>query len=111
MKWLMITLFSIFLLACEPITSYEPEVRPDNISASAIWVGGPDGGVYTVVKLLNDEYSGTVFYESGDIWYEGSFVYTGKELFDVSDKTLYSAWDGDILYLVNGDKLIAANTD
>jgi len=111
MKWLMITLFSIFLLACEPITSYEPEVRPDNISDSAIWVGGPDGGVYTTVKLLNEEYSGTIFYESGDIWYEGSFVYTGKELFDVSDKTLYSAWDGDILYLVNGDKLIAANTD
>jgi len=111
MKWLMITFFSIFLLACEPVTSYESEVRPGNVSDSAIWVGGPDGGVYTAVKLLNGGYFGTVFYESGDIWYEGSFVYTGTAFFDVSDKALYSAWDGDILYLVNGDKLIAENTD
>lgn len=111
MKWLMVTFFSIFLLACEPVTSYEPEVRPDNVSDSAIWVGGPDGGVYAVVRLSNNKYSGTVYYESGDIWYEGSFVYSGKEFFDVDDKTIYSAWDGDILYLVNGHQLIATNAD
>ncbi len=108
MKWLIATVLSFCLLACEPVTSYEPESRPDKVPVSAIWIGGPDGGVYALVRSEKRKYSGIVYYEnSGDIWYEGDFTYTGEQPFDVTEQSLYSAWDGDVLYLVNGEQLVA----
>lgn len=108
MKRLIITVFSFFLLACEPVTSYEPESKPDKVPSTAIWIGGADGGVYAVVNISESKYFGTVYFEhNGDVWYDGGFTYTGKKPFNVTDKSLYSSWDGDILHLVNGEQLIA----
>ena len=108
MKWLIFAVLSCFLFACEPVASYEPEFKPGKVPGAAIWIGGPDGGVYALVKISENKYSGVVYFEhNGDIWYDGKFTYTGEQSFDVTDKSLYSSWDGDILYLVNGDKLIS----
>ncbi len=106
MKKLIAILFlSIAITGC----SQADEVRgdkPDAVPEAAIWVGGSDGGVYVNITWVNDEYSGGVYFEhNGEIWYEGPFEYSGEKAFDVSDKASYSAWDGEKLYLTNGEWL------
>lgn len=112
MKGLIVTLLALTLLACEPVSTYEPSVRPDNVPTSALWVGGPDGGVYAKISESKGSYSGTIYFDStGEVWYEGSFTYTGQDKFDVTEGSSYSAWDGDILYLVNGQQLISSSAE
>lgn len=106
MKLLFTFVLMFLLLACEPVSTYEPEARPNGIPASALWVGGPDGGVYVRMQVVDGNYSGTIYFDStGEVWYEGRFIYSGNTPFDVSEVSTYSAWDGDTLYLVNGQKL------
>ncbi|MDO6610431.1 hypothetical protein Q4601_09005 [Shewanella sp. 1_MG-2023] len=112
MKWINILLISFLLFGCEQVATIEPEVRPNNIPLAALWVGGSDGGVYVKVDPENGQYKGTIYFESsGEVWYQGGFQYSGNEIIDTRDQTLYAAWDGDILYLTNGEKLVSMATE
>ncbi|KJY95674.1 hypothetical protein [Pseudoalteromonas ruthenica] len=107
MKTLLALLFVFFLSACDQSSTYEP-TRPDDVPASSLWIGGPDGGVYAEIREDDGDYSGTIYFDStGEIWYEGAFEYTGKEPFEVDNKASYTAWDGTILYLSNGKQLVS----
>lgn len=106
MKLLFTSILIFLLLACEPISTYEPESRPNGIPISALWVGGPDGGVYVTMQVVDGDYSGTIYFDStGEVWYEGRFRYSGNTPFDASEASNYTAWDGDTLYLANGQQL------
>ncbi|HIF5839438.1 TPA: hypothetical protein ACX3EF_004694 [Vibrio parahaemolyticus] len=97
----------VFLLAgCEPVDITEERDRPSLVPLSAHWVGGLDGGVYLEVYAVGDNYTGTVYYpNSGEIWYQGGFKYSGKGIINVNNSKLFSSWDGDTIYLTNGEKL------
>lgn len=108
MKNIISGLALLLLFACQPVTSSEPEIRPEPVPVTALWVGGADGGVYVDINHDAGNYSGTVYTDSsGDIWYRGSFTYSGTAEFDVKAATSYTGWDGEMLYLANGEHLQA----
>ena len=108
MKRIFTCIVILFLFACQPATSYEPELRPESVPVSALWVGGADGGVYVDISLDAENYSGTIYTDStGDVWYSGSFIYSGTAEFDVNAAGSYTGWDGEMLYLANGEYLKA----
>lgn len=103
--------FLIFVGGCqreEPVQT-EP-VRPSNIPATSIWVGGIDGGVFVTVKKLEKartgDYFAEIFYVSGDLAYRGPMKITPpSSTFDYRKKESYEGWDGDNLYLSNNKYL------
>ena len=98
----------LLLFACQLATSFEPQQRPQQVPTGAFWVGGADGGVYVDISCDAGNYSGTVYTDStGDIWYSGSFTYSGTAEFDVKAAASYTGWDGEMLYLANGEHLHA----
>ncbi|MGF1727868.1 hypothetical protein [Photobacterium nomapromontoriensis] len=110
MKVLIISILYLFLIACEPVGKYDPIDRPLNIPESAVWVGGADGGAYIYMVFSKNEYKGSVYFDStGELWYKGSFIYSGKDRFDTTNRELYASWDGETIYLVNGNTLTAVD--
>lgn len=86
----------------EPV-QIEP-VRPANIPATSIWVGGIDGGVFVTVKELEKSTTGDYFaeihYVSGDLAYRGPMkISPPGSSFDFKKKESYEGWDGDNLYI------------
>ncbi len=82
--------------------------------ATALWVGGLDGGVFLVFgKKASDPkqvYEVVVYYEhSGDVWFKGKLRLDSGEIDPRSyrDPNFFSAWDGDRLYLADGRQLTA----
>lgn len=107
--WLLTFLLAI---GCEreAVTPPEPN-RPPNIPKAAAWVGGLDGGVFVLIrkaeKSEKDRYIGEIYYLSGAVAYKGSLkIFPGGTThFDPTKKELYEGWDGDTLYLKNGQSL------
>lgn len=107
--------FSIlFLFGCIEV-SYRPDITPKNVSESAVWVGGPDGGVYIDLESTEEKqyYNLTVYAQV-----TGSILYKGKlksenilDSFNTRDSSAYSFWDGDNLVLSNGEILKAVKLD
>ena len=85
----------------------EPK-RPQNVPAKAIWVGGPDGGVFVVIEKRKETephvYYAEIYYESGELWYKGGLALEPPRapFPDPKQHELLSGWDGDALYLVDG---------
>ncbi|MEO3863992.1 hypothetical protein [Rheinheimera fenheensis] len=108
MKRIFTRIVILFLIACQPVPSAGPELRPEPVPVSALWIGGADGGVYVDINRDDKNYSGTVYTDStGDVWYSGSFIYSGTAEFDVKSAESYTGWDGEMLYLANGEYLKA----
>lgn len=107
MKSFLLLCIPFTLLACTPVSDSAPE-HPQNVPESAIWVGGTDGGVFVNIEKGDGVYNGAVYaMETGAIWYEGMLVYSGDGEFDIDDPDVYDGWDGENLYLTNGEKLSA----
>ena len=92
----------------EPVP-VEP-VKPANIPAASIWVGGIDGGVFVTVKELEEtntgKYYAEIYYVSGDLAYKGIMkINPPGSIFDPKKKESYEGWDGDNLYLSNNGYL------
>jgi len=110
-KYLLALVF-LFSVGCERESSTPAEpVRPSNIPASSVWVGGLDGGVFALIrqskKLGNDMYLGEIYYISGDLAYKGPMKIfpAGSIDFDPTKKESFEGWDGDKLYLKNNQYL------
>lgn len=107
MLWLMV----FIIVGCNIEIKTEVPERPSNVPESAIWIGGPDGGVFVFVKKHNDVdakiYLAKVYYVSGDIAYNGLMrLYPDDSSeFDVEKKESFVGWDGDKLYLSNNRHL------
>jgi hypothetical protein len=102
----------IMLLGCDRVedVSAIPE-KPETIPEESIWVGGLDGGVFVSIQEASDtnrnEYSGEIYYVSGDLAYKGLFDLQPEDSggFDQANPKVYEGWDGDTLYLSNGRQL------
>lgn len=106
LKGISVTALTFLLLACGSESRQSPE-KPGNVPANAMWIGKPDKGVFAAIDHINGEYTGTIYAgKTGEVRFEGGFIYTGKAPFDHTDSSLYQAWNGDILFLTNGEKLI-----
>ena len=105
---------SVFLYQNVEVSSVLP-LKPDNIPESALWVGGPDGGVYVLVKKNKSDnqtiYDAKIYYSEGSVNYIGKLVINtpNNPLFDYQNINSYSGWDGDTLYLQDGRLLIIYN--
>lgn len=106
-KIIMLWLVVFFIFGCNIETKTQMPERPSSVPESAIWVGGPDGGVFVLVKKhidVDDKiYLAKVYYVSGDIAYNGlmKLYPDGSSEFDVEKKESFVGWDGDNLYLSN----------
>ena len=107
--WKCILVAAVFLvtLGCEKEAPKPVEpVRPSNIPANSLWVGGIDGGVFVLIakskKSEKDMYQGEIYYVSGDAAYKGPMkIFPAGSSFEISEKGSYEGWDGDTLYLSN----------
>ena len=106
----------LFISACqkEASTPIEP-VKPAQVPAAAIWVGGVDGGVFVLVekseKLGKNVYLGEIHHASGDLAYKGPMQLFPDDAasLDSEMKNSFEGWDGDTLYLSNNRRLKALN--
>jgi len=95
-----------FIASIEISTVIPP--RPDSIPEKALWVGGPDGGMYVLVQKNNSDsptiYGAAIYYDSGGVSYQGRLVINTADnpQFNYNDVNAYSLWDGDTLYLQDG---------
>jgi hypothetical protein len=54
--------------------------RPPNVPQAAVWVGGPDGGVFVLFEpppipgAKATTIRGKVFHSTGEVWFSGTFV-------------------------------------
>lgn len=111
----MKVLVSFFLVAilsgCEiEYGEIDPPTKPSSVPESALWTGGPDGGVFVDIFSTKRKniYKGTIYTDvTGIVIYQGEFKYTGEHKFDYKNRFSYGAWDGDYLFLRNNEKLIA----
>ncbi len=112
-KLIWLTLVLIFISSCDiQYEAISPPPKPESVPESAFWIGGHEGGVFVSISMEQDRetYFGTIYFEAnGEIWYRGKFQYTGNVPFDLEDKSSYTGWDGDFLFLANGKKLIAVD--
>ncbi|MGF1461706.1 MAG: hypothetical protein ACFB2Z_00790 [Maricaulaceae bacterium] len=95
------------LSACDPPI---PDVRPAHVPEDAIWVGGPDGGVYVLIRRIETDpamlYRGCIFYEylpqpafAGAMRLEGLAALPPPEA--------WGGWNGRKLHLPEGAALVA----
>ena len=97
-------------VGCMQDSAGEPR-RPPAVPARATWVGGPDGGVFVVLRATTaTTYAGTVYYPDGSIWYAGTFVLRplGARAFDPARAKQLSGWDGTKLLIDDGRTLEAS---
>lgn len=111
MRTLVLVLAAILALGGAAAAS-EP-LRPAGVPAKAFWLGGPDGGVFVVLKrqqgTVSASYSGAVYHPDGSLWYQGKFVLqpaNGGSV-DPEERGQFAGWDGTQLLLQDGRALIA----
>lgn len=105
-----ILILPLILFGCIEV-SYCPDIKPENVSESAVWVGGPDGGAYIDLEPTEEQryFNVTVYAQvSGGIKYKGKLKSNNiLDSFNTRDRSVYSFWDGDMLVLQNGEILKA----
>ena len=109
---LFITFAVVLLLAANHACVAEPgnPNRPKSVPVKAVWVGGPDGGVWIVLERLAKDPPGTyqarIYHQGGGIEYKGPLI-----LKPASSKRItinpaeFEGWDGDEILLRNGRSL------
>jgi hypothetical protein len=101
----------ILALGCMELSG-EP-ARPAGLPAEAFWLGGPDGGVFVLLKRQNDpaftSYTGAVYYPDGSLWYKGQFILepAGGRPIDPTNRGQFAGWDGTQILLQDGRALVA----
>lgn len=106
-----VVVVGILTLGCAHLES-EP-ARPTELPAEAFWLGGPDGGVFVLLKRQDDpaftSYNGAVYYPDGSLWYQGRFTLdpaVGKSI-DPGNRRQFAGWDGTQILLQDGRALVA----
>jgi len=102
---------------CRPAAPVAPP-RPSQVPATAMWVGGVDGGVFLVFgKKASDPkqvYDVAIYHDGdGEAWFEGKLQLNAGEIAPGSygDPKFFSAWDGERLHLADGRYLTAMPKD
>lgn len=95
------------LQGCPGLESSAPE-RPAGVPATAVWVGGADGGVFVAVRERGEGppgiYDAEIYWEGGELWYRGRLKLEppGGRPVETDDASALSAWDGEALHLADG---------
>ena len=100
----ILPLLMVAALACR--ASADPP-RPRAVPKTALWLGGPDGGAFVLVKRAAKApatFDAQIFHENGEVWYRGPMDLDppGGNAPDVADRAVFSGWDGDRLILTDG---------
>lgn len=108
--WIISTLFLLLVVSPVDIIKAGDPVRPNPIPATAVWVGGPDGGVWIVLHRSDKDSPGTylakVYHQSGDLEYQGPLVLKPAGLKPlVVNPAEFEGWDGDEMLLSHGRSL------
>ena len=89
-----------------------PENHPANVPAEAIWIGGPDGGVFVALQVKNTSrgifLAGVYADHTGEVLYKGKLLLTPPKpvLASTRDPALFVAWDGTALLLADGRRMV-----
>jgi hypothetical protein len=109
----LVALLSLLLIACSQVGNSPP--RPANVPADAIWIGGPDGGVFAKLSPRPDASPGEV---AAQIFSQttGESIFRGRlriqpvdsPLPGLNDPEVFTAWDGEKLLMTDGRTLVPA---
>lgn len=105
---LMFAVLAFAILTC----SMRPDPkRPAGVPENAIWIGGPDGGVFAVVTATSrhEVFHLAVYHDStGDILYRGPARLEPDKgpAPNVADPNTFSGWDGSKMILSDGRTLV-----
>ncbi|MEZ5353892.1 MAG: hypothetical protein R2762_14740 [Bryobacteraceae bacterium] len=107
---MLVALAALALWSCGSGSTARP---PAGVPSDAVWVGGPDGGVWASVRHSGEseaEVSAEIYTEGGEPLYRGRLRLEPPEpaLGRLDDAELYSAWDGEKLHLRDGRALEVA---
>jgi hypothetical protein len=88
--------------------------RPPNVPQAAVWVGGPDGGVFVLFEpppipgAKATTIRGKVFHSTGEVWFSGTFVPEPPgAAVDLGRERDFLGWDGEKLLLAGNRALRA----
>jgi hypothetical protein len=101
--------FTMFFLASA--VGGTPPTRPATVPPTAMWIGGPDGGVFVALQVKSSArgaYLARIFADhTGELLYQGKLVLKPPRpaLTSIQDPTLFVAWDGTALLLADGRHL------
>jgi len=94
----------------------EPPKKPARVPAQAVWVGGPDGGVFVILERTKDRrgtFTAKIFYDDGQLWYAGLLAPAprdGAADIDPDQHDQFVGWDGERLLLSDGRSLEPVKT-
>lgn len=112
---LVVVAAAVVLQGCQAGEHSAPE-RPAGVPASAVWVGGADGGVFVAIRRGAEStpgiYDAEIYFDGGDLWYRGRVQLEppGGEPVATDDASALSAWDGESLHLADGRTMRALDT-
>ena len=107
--------FVFFLLLVLSLTVFatgQIPFRPQNVPRDALWIGGPDGGVFITLQAKNPSrgiYLAKVFADmTGELLYGGKLTLVPPRpvLASTKNPTLFTAWDGSALLLTDGRRMV-----
>lgn len=108
-------LLAAMLIALGCGNSSSQPSRPASVPTAAFWLGGPDGGVFVLLKPRDDKApatrcAGTIYRQDGSVWYTGAFAIdpASSPPVNTADHKLFEGWDGTQLLLRDGRALVAA---
>lgn len=82
--------------------------KPAGLPAQAVWVGGPDGGVFVFLERTNDRrgtFAAKIFHADGELWYAGLLVPAPRDAagdIEPGQHDQFAGWDGERLLLSDG---------
>ncbi|MGG7663908.1 hypothetical protein [Dyadobacter sp. BHUBP1] len=75
MKWVILGALTVWISGC----SETGRSRPITVPETAVWKGGPDGGVWVeFVSVTSTTINANIFSENGQIWERGLFKKKGS---------------------------------
>lgn len=102
----------VALFFCTATPGETPPQRPAAVPVEALWIGGPDGGVFVTLQAKSTTrgvYFAKVYADwTGEVLYQGRLILVPAQpaLASIQDPALFVAWDGSALLLADGRRMV-----
>ncbi|MGR6838220.1 hypothetical protein ACU5DF_03555 [Aliivibrio wodanis] len=110
MKKLMLIIFAVMVSISAVIIlvfdlNYASKIRTRETSDNTLWIYGLDASTgFKIIENKHPYYIIKILHKKNVTWFEGLMIYNGL-YYDVIELNKITAFDGDNLYLKNGENM------